>query len=366
MKKRWLPLLLVLTLALGLLTVPAQADGTVLDGTGTLTGDTATLTISAAPASVAVGGEDVYVMFTVTMAMDSGNSHGAPAFSFVLTPSEGLTLATQKKADNSEFYYQVDPDGKVGAVKEITASEYAYEPTSGYFGAGGLNGSDGLAAGQTLTVMKIMGKIAAGTTGTQTLTVYTTEDVPAKDKFTAGVANGDQCKRVVVPASVAVASGATVSGKLVDDKAADVTSITGGTVELYKGETKVADGTLDNATGTYEFTNVSTGTYTVKAVNVVSGGKTLNGSLGITVADSNLTNQNVPVQQGIKGDVDNNGTADENDLVYMTRYFAHWVGYETIEVPYTADVDGVAGVNENDLVYLTRYYAHWVGYESLH
>ena len=65
------------------------------------------------------------------------------------------------------------------------------------------------------------------------------------------------------------------------------------------------------------------------------------------------------------GDVNGDGKVDENDLVYLTRYFAKWSGYETVSSTDAADVDGSGKVDENDLVYLTRYFAKWSGYETL-
>ena len=92
----------------------------------------------------------------------------------------------------------------------------------------------------------------------------------------------------------------------------------------------------------------------------------------VKVSGTGVTEQSFDVQFIVKdvtssliGDVNGDGKVDENDLVYLTRYFAKWSGYETVSSTDAADVDGSGKVDENDLVYLTRYFAKWSGYETL-
>lgn len=380
MKKKLLTLLLALAMAVSLLTMPATAEVTPLAGTGTLADKTFTVSIEAenGVTAVASGDQDVYVTFTVSVQADQA----VPAFSFVLLPTNMELADTVYDAQtNNQFYYQIqNADTLYRGQKTITGGQYTYAnpdalydivsytakaggAARNYFCAGG---ADAAAAGITgkTAVLKIVGKIPAGTpAGEAKLSVA----MEGQDVVVAGTGKvvgtevkvSEQFCRTVVPATVSVSSDVSVSGTLKMDNAA-VTGITAGAVELYQGETKVATGTL-NADGTYSFTNVSTGSYTVKAVDVKAGGKTLNGSADVTVAGSNVTGKDIAVAEGIKGDVNNDGVVNAKDRTHLARYLAHWPGYSLTNEK-VADVNGDNVVNAKDRTHLARYLAHWPGY----
>ena len=107
--------------------------------------------------------------------------------------------------------------------------------------------------------------------------------------------------------------GATVSGTVKDDKDA---TVSGATVELYKDGTKVADATA-GTDGKYTISNVSTGTYTLKAK---SSDGSLNGSAPVTVTDGDTT-KDITVAKGfiVSGTIKSYGSANETVTVTLTK-----------------------------------------------
>jgi hypothetical protein len=61
-----------------------------------------------------------------------------------------------------------------------------------------------------------------------------------------------------------------------------------------------------------------------------------------------------------KGDVNNDGSVNFDDVIYLAGYLAGWPGFTTS--PELADVTGDGIVNVGDVTYLARYLAGWLGY----
>ena len=129
------------------------------------------------------------------------------------------------------------------------------------------------------------------------------------------------------------------------------------TVELYKDGTKVGDATA-GTDGKYTISNVSTGTYTVKAKN--SDG-TLNGSASVTVAADSISNADVTLQKWQKGDVNKDGEINGQDL---QRLYEHLKGENPLptEDVSLGNVNGDNTVNGQDW---QRLYEHVKGEKPL-
>lgn len=252
---------------------------------------TVTLSVTPSQSAICVGSTgDVYVKYTISIKADAP----IPAFSFVV-PTDGK-LATQAQTNNSDWYYwfntdelmQWDEAKETGGHGPYKVADYT--PTTGYVGVGG---SDGNGISAKTEVMTIVAKFPAGSTAETYTPAFADEDFIAGggetiDSGGIKVSNAFGRRHVQV-GSVNVKAGATVSGTVKDSSGK---AVSGATVELYKNGTKVATTTASGSS--YSFSDVSTGTYTVKAKN--SDG-TLNGSAPVTVTDGDTT-KDITVAKG--------------------------------------------------------------------
>lgn len=302
MRKRWLSLLLALVMLASVTVTTASAD------TVNLLDKTVTLSVTPSQSAICVGSTgDVYVTYTISIEANEK----IPAFQFRL-PASDEKLAKEVQANNPNWYYWFNTDalkqrdeGKGGGGPYKVAD---YTPTTGYVGVGG---SDGNGISAKTEVMTIVAKFPAGSTAETYTPAFADEDFIAGggetiDSSGIKVSNAFGRRHVQV-GSVNVKAGATVSGTVTDDKGKAVSDAT---VTLTGGTEKTA--TTDGS-GTYTFSDVSTGTYTVKAK---SSDGTLNGSASVTVAADSISNADVTVAKGFTV----SGTAlswnNTNDALY--------------------------------------------------
>ena len=277
---------------------------------------TVTLSVTPSQSAICVGSTgDVYVKYTISIKADAP----IPAFSFVV-PTDGK-LATQAQTNNSDWYYwfntdelmQWDEAKETGGHGPYKVADYT--PTTGYVGVGG---SDGNGISAKTEVMTIVAKFPAGSTAETYTPAFADEDFIAGggetiDSGGIKVSNAFGRRHVQV-GSVNVKAGATVSGTVKDSSGK---AVSGATVELYKDGTKVADATA-GTDGKYTISNVSTGTYTVKAKR---GDGSLNGSASVTVAADSISNADVTVAKGVtvSGTIKSYGSASEAVTVTLTK-----------------------------------------------
>ena len=226
-----------------------------------------------------------------------------------------------------------------------------YNPAKGYVGVGG---SDDNGIIEKTTVMTIVAKFPAGSAAE----AYTPEF--AKEDFIAGggetidgtdgvkISNAFGTRNVQVD-SVTVNPGATVSGTVKDSSGK---AVSGAAVELYKDGTKVADATA-GTDGKYTISNVSTGTYTVKAKTTVDG-KELNGSDEITVKANSILNADVTLQKWQKGDVNKDGEINSDDVTALLRHVSK-IELLSSDAAALGDVDNNGEVNSDDVTKLLRF-----------
>lgn len=310
MRKRWLSLLLALVMLASVTVTTASAD------TVNLLDKTVTLSVTPSQSAICVGSTgDVYVKYTISIKADAP----IPAFSFVV-PTDGK-LATQAQTNNSDWYYwfntdelmQWDEAKETGGHGPYKVADYT--PTTGYVGVGG---SDGNGISAKTEVMTIVAKFPAGSTAETYTPAFADEDFIAGggetiDSGGIKVSNAFGRRHVQV-GSVNVKAGATVSGTVKDSSGK---AVSGATVELYKDGTKVADATA-GTDGKYTISNVSTGTYTLKAK---SSDGSLNGSASVTVAADSISNADVTVAKGVtvSGTIKSYGSASEAVTVTLTK-----------------------------------------------
>lgn len=307
MRKRWLSLLLALVMLASVTVTTASAD------TVNLLDKTVTLSVTPSQSAICVGSTgDVYVTYTISIEANEK----IPAFQFRL-PASDEKLAKEVQANNPNWYYWFNTDalkqrdeGKGGGGPYKVAD---YTPTTGYVGVGG---SDGNGISAKTEVMTIVAKFPAGSTAETYTPAFADEDFIAGggetiDSGGIKVSNAFGRRHVQV-GSVNVKAGATVSGTVTDDKGKAVSDAT---VTLTGGTEKTA--TTDGS-GTYTFSDVSTGTYTVKAK---SSDGTLNGSAEITVKADSILNADVTVAKGftVSGTVKSYGGASEVVTVTLTK-----------------------------------------------
>lgn len=335
MRKRWLSLLLALVMLASVTVTTASAD------TVNLLDKTVTLSVTPSQSAICVGSTgDVYVKYTISIKADAP----IPAFSFVV-PTDGK-LATQAQTNNSDWYYwfntdelmQWDEAKETGGHGPYKVADYT--PTTGYVGVGG---SDGNGISAKTEVMTIVAKFPAGSTAETYTPAFADEDFIAGggetiDSGGIKVSNAFGRRHVQV-GSVNVKAGATVSGTVKDSSGK---AVSGATVELYKDGNKVGTPVTTDSNGKYTFSDVSTGTYTVKAK---SSDGSLNGSASVTVAADSISNADVTLQKWQKGDVDMNGKIDINDANIMKQYLA---GNTTLSPEQLALFD-VTGDNKADV-----------------
>lgn len=351
MRKRWLSLLLALVMLASVTVTTASAD------TVNLSDKTVTLSVTPSQSAICVGSTgDVYVKYTISIEADAP----IPAFSFVV-PTDGK-LATQTQTNNSDWYYWFNTDELMQWDEAKEAGGHGpykvagYTKSSGYVGVGG---SDNNGITEKTTVMTIVAKFPAeSATGTYTPAFEEKDFIAGGGEAFDGtdgvkVSNAFGTRKVEV-GPVTVNPGATVSGTVNDSSGK---AVSGATVELYKDGTKVGDATA-GTDGKYTISNVSTGTYTVKAKN--SDG-TLNGSASVTVAVDSISNADVTLQKWQKGDVNKDGEINGQDL---QRLYEHLKGENPLptEDVSLGNVNGDNTVNGQDW---QRLYEHVKGEKPL-
>lgn len=339
MRKRWLSLLLALVMLASVTVTTASAD------TVNLLNKTVTLSVTPSQSAICVGSTgDVYVTYTISIASDDGKTP-IPAFSFVV-PTDGKLATT---ATDPVWRFQLNTKLKQSQGGPYNTADY--NPAKGYVGVGG---SDDNGIIEKTTVMTIVAKFPAGSAAE----AYTPEF--AKEDFIAGggetidgtdgvkISNAFGTRNVQVD-SVTVNPGATVSGTVKDSSGK---AVSGAAVELYKDGTKVADATA-GTDGKYTISNVSTGTYTVKAKTTVDG-KELNGSDEITVKANSILNADVTLQKWQKGDVNKDGEINSDDVTALLRHVSK-IELLSSDAAALGDVDNNGEVNSDDVTKLLRF-----------
>ena len=279
---------------------------------------TVTLSVTPSQSAICVGSTgDVYVKYTISIEADAP----IPAFSFVV-PTDGK-LAPQTQTNNSDWYYWFNTDELMqwDEAKETGGhgpyKVAGYTKSSGYVGVGG---SDNNGITEKTTVMTIVAKFPAGSaTGTYTPAFEEKDFIAGGGEAVDGtdgvkVSNAFGTRNVEVD-SVTVNPGATVSGTVKDSSGK---AVSGATVELYKDGKAVAKEVTTGADGKYTISNVSTGTYTLKAK---SSNSSLNGSASVTVAAGSISNADVTVAKGftVSGTIKSYGSASEAVTVTLTK-----------------------------------------------
>lgn len=312
MRKRWLSLLLALVMLASVTVTTASAD------TVNLSDKTVTLSVTPSQSAICVGSTgDVYVTYTISIASDDGETP-IPAFQFRL-PASDEKLAKQVKLKDSDWYYWFNIDalkqkeGKGGGGGPYNGA--GYTPDTGFVGVGGSDDGKGLTSVTVMTTVAKFEKNSITNSTTYDLHSTITDFVAGGAKDDGGVNTANPFRKCTVAgAAVTVNPGATVSGTVKDSSGK---AVSGAAVELYKGGTKVADATA-GTDGKYTISNVSTGTYTVKAK---SSDGSLNGSAEITVKADNIPDAHVTVAKGVtvSGTIKSYGSASEAVTVTLLQ-----------------------------------------------
>ena len=343
MRKRWLSLLLALVMLASVTVTTASAD------TVNLSDKTVTLSVTPSQSAICVGSTgDVYVTYTISIASDDGETP-IPAFQFRL-PASDEKLAKQVKLKDSDWYYWFNTDalkqkeGKGGGGGPY--NEAGYAPDTGFVGVGGSDDGKGLTS---VTVMTTVAKFDNSyTTGSYNLSSVITDFVAGGTKNDGGVSTANAFGNCLVNgATVTVNPGATVSGTVNDSSGK---AVSGATVELYKDGTKVADATA-GTDGKYTISNVSTGTYTLKAK---SDDGSLNGSASVTVAADSISNADVTLQKWQKGDVNKDGEINSDDVTALLRHVSK-IELLSSDAAALGDVDNNSEINSDDVTKLLRF-----------
>ena len=310
MRKRWLSLLLALVMLASVTVTTASAD------TVNLSDKTVTLSVTPSQSAICVGSTgDVYVKYTISIEADVP----IPAFQFRL-PADAK-LATQVQSNDSNWYYwfntdelmQWDEAKKTGGHGPYKVADYT--KSSGYVGVGGSDDGKGLTSVTVMTTVAKFEKNSITSSTTYDLHSTITDFVAGGAKDDGGVNTANPFRKCTVAgAAVTVKPGTTVSGTVKDSSG---NAVSGATVELYKDGTKVADATA-GTDGKYTISNVSTGTYTLKAK---SSNGSLNGSASVTVAADSISNADVTVAKGVtvSGTIKSYGSASEAVTVTLTK-----------------------------------------------
>ena len=347
MRKRWLSLLLALVMLASVTVTTASAD------TVNLSDKTVTLSVTPSQSAICVGSTaDVYVTYTISIASDDGKTP-IPAFSFVV-PTDGK-LATQAQTNNSDWYYWFNTDELMqwDEAKETGGhgpyKVAGYTKSSGYVGVGG---SDNNGITEKTTVMTIVAKFPAGAEAEIYAPAFAKEDFIAGGGETIDgtggvkVSNAFGTRNVQVD-PVTVKPGTTVSGTVKDSSGK---AVSGATVELCKDGTKVGDATA-GTDGKYTISNVSTGTYTLKAK---SSDGSLNGSADVTVKADSILNADVTLQKWQKGDVNKDGEINSDDVTALLRHVSK-IELLSSDAAALGDVDNNGEVNSDDVTKLLRF-----------
>lgn len=283
-----------------------------------LSDKTVTLSVTPSQSAICVGSTgDVYVTYTISIASDDGETP-IPAFQFRL-PASDEKLAKQVKLKDSDWYYWFNIDalkqkeGKGGGGGPYNGA--GYTPDTGFVGVGGSDDGKGLTSVTVMTTVAKFEKNSITNSTTYDLHSTITDFVAGGAKDDGGVNTANPFRKCTVAgAAVTVNPGATVSGTVKDSSGK---AVSGAAVELYKGGTKVADATA-GTDGKYTISNVSTGTYTVKAK---SSDGSLNGSAEITVKADNIPDAHVTVAKGVtvSGTIKSYGSASEAVTVTLLQ-----------------------------------------------
>lgn len=276
---------------------------------------TVTLSVTPSQSAICVGSTgDVYVKYTISIEADAP----IPAFQFRL-PASDEKLAKQVKLKDSDWYYWFNIDalkqkeGKGGGGGPY--NEAGYAPDTGFVGVGGSDDGKGLTSVTVMTTVAKFEKNSITNSTTYDLHSTITDFVAGGAKDDGGVNTANPFgKCTVAGAAVTVNPGATVSGTVKDSSGK---AVSGATVELYKDGNKVGDATA-GTDGKYTISNVSTGTYTLKAK---SSDGSLNGSASVTVAAGSISNADVAVAKGftVSGTIKSYGSASEAVTVTLTK-----------------------------------------------
>lgn len=309
---------------------------------------TVTLSVTPSQSAICVGSTgDVYVTYTISIASDDGETP-IPAFQFRL-PASDEKLAKQVKLKDSDWYYWFNIDalkqkeGKGGGGGPYNGAGYA--PDTGFVGVGGSDDGKGLTSVTVMTTVAKFEKNSITNSTTYDLHSTITDFVAGGAKDDGGVNTANPFgKCTVAGAAVTVNPGATVSGTVKDSSGK---AVFGATVELYKDGTKVATTTASGSS--YSFSDVSTGTYTVKAKN--SDG-TLNGSADVTVKADSIPNADVTLQKWQKGDVNKDGEINVTDIVALINHVNGTASLTGID---HCDLDGNSQINVTDVVILINH-----------
>lgn len=314
-----------------------------------LSDKTVTLSVTPSQSAICVGSTgDVYVTYTISIEANEK----IPAFQFRL-PASDEKLAKEVQANNSNWYYWFN----TAALKQSDGKENGdhgpykvadYTPATGYVGVGGSDDGKGLTSVTVMTTVAKFEKNSITNSTTYDLHSTITDFVAGGAKADGGVDTANPFgKCTVAGAAVTVNPGATVSGTVKDSSGK---AVSGATVELYKDGTKVADATM--AGNTYTISNVSTGTYTVKAK---SSDGSLNGSTPVTVKADSISNADVTLQKWQKGDVNEDGKVNMTDVNRLFRYTTRKEISLTEAQLAAADVTGDGKVNITDVNRLFKF-----------
>lgn len=344
MRKRWLSLLLALVMLASVTVTTASAD------TVNLLDKTVTLSVTPSQSAICVGSTgDVYVKYTISIEADAP----IPAFQFRL-PADAK-LATQVQSNDSNWYYwfntdelmQWDEAKKTGGHGPYKVADYT--KSSGYVGVGGSDDGKGLTSVTVMTTVAKFEKNSITNSTTYDLHSTITDFVAGGAKDDGGVNTANPFgKCTVAGAAVTVNPGATVSGTVKDSSGK---AVSGATVELYKDDTKVGTPVTTDSNGKYTFSDVSTGTYTVKAKR---GDGSLNGSASVTVAADSISNADVTLQKWQKGDVNKDGEINSDDVTALLRHVSK-IELLSSDAAALGDVDNNSEINSDDVTKLLRF-----------
>ena len=339
MRKRWLSLLLALVMLASVTVTTASAD------TVNLSDKTVTLSVTPSQSAICVGSTgDVYVKYTISIEADAP----IPAFQFRL-PADAK-LATQVQSNDPNWYYWFNTDAlKQKEGKGVGGGPYneaGYAPDTGFVGVGGSDDGKGLTSVTVMTTVAKFEKNSITNSTTYDLHSTITDFVAGGAKDDGGVNTANPFRKCTVAgAAVTVNPGATVSGTVKDSSGK---AVSGATVELYKDGTKVADATA-GTDGKYTISNVSTGTYTLKAK---SSDGSLNGSADVTVKADSILNEDVTLQKWQKGDVNKDGEINVTDIVALINHVNGTASLTGID---HCDLDGNSQINVTDVVILINH-----------
>ena len=147
-----------------------------------------------------------------------------------------------------------------------------------------------------------------------------------------------------------ISTGSTVSGAITSFGEATEPV----TLRLLENGTEVDK--VTSIDGTYSFSSVSPGAYTIEVSKINHATRTYE----ITVEREDVVKD---MTIYLFGDVDGDGVCNIRDATLLRRYVAKWDGVTVIES--SADVNNDGVVNIRDATILRRHVAKWGEYEDL-